>query len=64
MSMLLRPWSRSAGEPSGNVIPAGAIPAASLWASDLFRQYGENAVAADAQYAGKVLEIEGTIRSA
>jgi hypothetical protein len=51
---------------SGTAPPpaAPAAPAATVKAGDLLKEYGTNAVAADAKYKGKVLQVSGKFGSA
>jgi hypothetical protein len=44
--------------------PAPTTPAATLKAGDLLKEYGTNAVAADAKYKGKLLQVTGKFGSA
>jgi hypothetical protein len=51
---------------SGTAPPpaAPAAPAATVKAGDLLKEYGANALAADAKYKGKVLQVSGKFGSA
>ena len=49
---------------SGSPAPMPSEPAMSVKAGDLLMEYGNNAVAADAKYKGKVLRVHGKFGTA
>jgi tRNA_anti-like len=52
------------GCPSGKKAPPPTGPATPIKAGDLLKEYAANAVAADAKYKGKLLEVTGKFGTA
>ena len=62
LALTLGPLACQSHTPAPPAAPVA--PAATVKAGDLLKEYGSNAVAADAKYKGKVLQVSGKFGSA